>query len=254
MNNYPFIKYLVFDLDDTLLRKDRTISSFTLDVLNKAKEQNFIIVFNTSRSKEHSLEYIDLVKPMYGIYNGGCLIEDKDGNELYASLIDKEEVKTITKYLYPLLDKISVQGKDKFYASDKEYKAQNAIWTDFKDGLEEDAYKILCFSKDNQFIDEIAIKYNLEHQNYLNSGWHRLSKKGNNKTTGLEKLLSIVGDSFDNVCYFGDDFGDKELIEKVALGVAMKNSKEEVLKAAKNICPSNNDDGCAKFIIDNLLD
>ncbi len=254
MNNYPFIKYLVFDLDDTLLRKDRTISSFTLDVLNKAKEQNFIIVFNTSRSKEHSLDYIDLVKPMYGIYNGGCLIEDKDGNQLYASLIDKSEVKTITKYLYPLLDKISVQGKDKFYASDKEYKAQNAIWTNFKDGLEEDAYKILCFSNDNQFIDDIANKYNLEHQNYLNSGWHRLSKKGNNKTTGLEKLLTLLDSNLHEACYFGDDFGDKELIEKVGLGVAMKNSKEEVLKVAKNICLSNNDDGCAKFIVDNLLD
>lgn len=254
MRKFPFIKYLVFDLDDTLLRKDRTISSFSLDVLNRAKEQGYIIVFDTSRSRQNSQRYIDLVHPSYGIYNGGCEISDSKGNILYASFIDKEETKKITKYLNTVMKKISVQGKDNFYASDKEYKGQNAIWTDFKDGLNLDAYKILCFSLDNNYVDEIAFKYNLEHQNYLNSGWHRLSKKGNNKFTGLEKFLSLVNGKLDEVCYFGDDFGDIEVIEKVALGVAMENSKEEVLKIAKYKTVSCNNDGCAKFILENLLD
>ncbi len=254
MNKYPFIKYLVFDLDDTLLRKDRTISSFTLDVLTKAKKQGYVIIFNTSRSRQNSQKYIDLVKPDFGVYNGGCEIDNEKGNILYASFIDKGETKKITKYLSTCMDKISVQSKDNFYASDKEYKAQNAIWTDFSDGLDVDAYKILCFSKENGFVEMIACEYNLEHQNYLNSGWHRLSKKGNNKTTGLEKLMRLINSDFSHVCYFGDDYGDLELINKVALGIAMKNSKEEVLKIAKHICLSNDEDGCAKFIYDNLLD
>ncbi len=254
MNKYPFIKYLVFDLDDTLLRKDRTISPFSVTTLNKAKEKGYIIVFNTSRSRQNSEKYISLISPQYGIYNGGCEIDDENGNILFASFIDKKETKQITKYLNEVMEKISVQGKDNFYASDKEYKGQNAIWTDFKDGLEEDAYKILCFSMDNKFVDDIANKYNLEHQNYLNSGWHRLSKKGNNKLSGLERFLSLVNGKLKEVCYFGDDFGDIEVIENVGLGVAMENSKEEVLKIAKHIAPSCNDDGCAKFIVENLLD
>ncbi len=254
MNKFKNIKYLVFDLDDSLLRKDRTISSFTVEVLEKAKKSGYVIVFNTSRSRQNSQRYIDLVHPQYGIYNGGCEISDTDGNILYASFIDKKDAQTITKYLNKVMEKISVQGKDNFYASDKEYKAQNAIWTNFNDGLSEDAYKILCFSLDNKFVDEIANKYNLEHQNYLNSGWHRLSKKGNNKLTGLEKFLNIVHGKLDEVCYFGDDYGDIEVIEHVGVGVAMENSKKEVLDVAKYVASNCNDDGAAKFIVENFLD
>ena len=254
MRAFLNIKYLVFDLDDSLLRKDRTISSFTIEVLKKASRNGYIIVFNTSRSRQNSQKYIDLIHPQYGIYNGGCEICDSEGNILYASFIDKKDTKEITKYLNSVMEKISVQSKDNFYASDKEYKAQNAIWTDFSDGLNEDAYKILCFSLDNHFVSEIAKKYNLEHQNYLNSGWHRLSKKGNNKLTGLEKLLNIVDGKLDEVCYFGDDFGDIEVIEHVGVGVAMANSKKEVLDIAKHVAHNCNDDGAAKFIVENFLD
>lgn len=247
------IKYLVFDLDDTLLRKNRAISSYTLSVLKKAQEKGYKIVFNTSRSKENSLPYIEQVNPDFGIYNGGCQIVDKSQNILFSLSIDKDTVKRLTTYLYQYVPKLSVQSLTSFYASDKDYKAQNAIWHDFKNGLEAEAYKILCFTFDFAFIKEVADKYNLDYQNYLNSGWHRLSKKGANKLKGMKNLLKLTGDTLENVCYFGDDFGDKDLIINAGIGVAMANSKKEVLEAASFVCPTNEEDGCVKFISDNIL-
>ena len=93
------IKYLVFDLDDTLLRRNRKISDYTLKVLNKAHELGLKIVFNTSRSKQNYAQYADIVYPDYGIYNGGCQIVDKDGNDLYTNTINKEDTKRLSKYL-----------------------------------------------------------------------------------------------------------------------------------------------------------
>lgn len=247
------IKYLIFDLDDTLLRKNRTISDYTVKVLKKAQEEGFKVIFNTSRSKQNSKRYADLLGVDYGIYNGGCEIVDKDGNDLFSRVIPKERTKELSKYLNSVCEKISVQSRDTFYASDKDYKAQNAVWTDFTNGLEVDAYKIVCYSQDHKFIEDIANKYNLEFQNYLNGGWHRLSLKGANKWSGTMKFLELVHGSPSEVASFGDDFGDMEMISKSGIGVAMANSQKEVLAIAPYVTLSNEEDGCAKFIEENIL-
>lgn len=253
MNKYPNIKYLFFDLDDTLLRKNRTISEYTIEVLKKAQKQGLKIIFNTSRSVQNSQRYIDIIHPDYGIYSGGCHIVDKNGNDLYKNMLPKEEVKEITKYLYDKCDKISVQTLDKFYASDKEYKAQNAIWYDFKDGLEENAFKIICCSDDLEFIKSVAKKYNLELQNYLNGSWNRLSIKGATKWNGIIKFLELVNGNKNEIASFGDDVGDEEMILNSYIGVAMKNSQPSLLKKAKFITLSNDEDGAAYFVENNFL-
>ena len=248
------IKYLFFDLDDTLLRKNRTISDYTISILKKAQEKGFKIIFNTSRSMQNSKRYIDIIHPDYGIYSGGCHIVDKDGNPMFVNMIDKKDVKEITKFLFPRCEKISVQTYSHFYASDKEYKAQNAIWYDFTNGLEEDAFKIICCTPDLNFVKDVAKKYNLELQNYLNGSWNRLSIKGATKWNGVLKFLEIVGGNVDETSCFGDDIGDEEMIQKSCLGVAMKNSQPQVLANAKNITIySNDEDGVAHFIEKNLL-
>ncbi len=247
------IKYLIFDLDDTLFRKDKTISDYTINVLKKSREAGIKVCFNTSRSLQNSKYAIERVHPDFGIYNGGCLIVDKDNNVLYSNAIPAKRVKELTKYFSSICSKISVQTIDTFYASDKEYKGQNAVWVDFKEGIEFDSYKIICYSLDHKLIEDAARENDLEFQNYLNGGWHRLSIKGANKFNGILKLLEITGSSLDEVAAFGDDFGDMEMIQKCGIGVAMQNSQPEVLKIAPYITLSNNEDGCAYFIINNIL-
>ncbi len=247
------IKYIIVDLDDTLLRKDKAISDYALTVYKKAQEKGYKLVFNTSRSKQNSQKYFDLVHADYGIYSGGCEVNDKYGNELFSVTMDKEIVNNLVKKLIRICPKISVQTKDHFYASDKEYKAQNAIHYDFSQGFHEDAYKVLCFSLNHDLIEKIADENNLEYQNYLNGGWHRLSLKGANKFNGILHFLDVVCGTLDECISFGDDFGDIEMIEKCSIGVAMENSQPEVLSIAKYITKSNNDDGVAYFIEKYLL-
>ena len=247
------IKYIIFDLDDTLLRKNKTISDYTIETMKKAQEKGYKIVFNTSRSFQNSKDYYDVLKADYGIFNGGCQIVDKDGNNLYSKTIPSEQTQIITKYLNTVCEKISVQTPTSFLASDKEYKSQNAIWTNFENGYYGESYKILCLSMDHDFIESIANKYNLEFQNYLNRGWHRLSVKGASKWNGILHFLEIVNGTPDEIMTFGDDFGDQEMIEKAKIGVAMKNSQPVVLEHAKYVTLSNEEDGVAHFIEDSLL-
>ena len=100
---------------------------------------------------------------------------------LKRPIIDTEKTRTVraslkANCLNTVCEKISVQTPTSFLASDKEYKSQNAIWTNFENGYYGESYKILCLSMDHDFIESIANKYNLEFQNYLNRGWHRLGQ------------------------------------------------------------------------------
>ena len=247
------IKYIIVDLDDTLLRRDRTISEEAKKIYKEAQEKGYKIVFNTSRSKQNSQRYIDEIHPDYGIYSGGCQIVDKDGNELFAITIPAEKVNDIVYKLLKVCEKISVQTKEHFYASDADYKGQNAIHYDFSKGFHEEAFKVMCFSMDHDLIERLAKENGLEFQNYLNGGWHRLSIEGANKWNGIVHFLEVVNGTKEECMTFGDDFGDMEMIEKAGCGVAMKNSQKEVLEIAPNITKSNDEDGVAYFIATNLL-
>ena len=102
-------------------------------------------------------------------------------------------------------------------------------------------------------VKEVAKKFNLELQNYLNGGWNRLSVLGSTKWNGVVRLAKVIGETTDKFACFGDDTGDIDMIVNSGLGVAMANSKEQLLKVAPNITLSNEEEGCAHFIIDNLL-
>ena len=248
MNKFEKIRYIIVDLDDTLLTHDKKLSKRTIKTLKKARKFGYKIVFNTSRSLQNSYDYATKLNIDFGIFSGGCHIVNEFFRDLYSETIPTDEVNVITKKLLEFCPKISVQTKTHFYASDKDYKGQNAIHYDFKEPLEEDAYKILCLSKDHKTVENLAKEYNLEYQNYLNRGWHRLSVKGANKWNGVLRFLQIVKGKPEECMCFGDDFGDLDMILKAGVGVAMANSQPEVLDKAPYVCDNNDDDGVAKFI------
>ena len=54
---------LLFDLDFTLLRSDKTISSYTLSVLKRCREKGILIGFSTSRGNTNIGQLINQVGP-----------------------------------------------------------------------------------------------------------------------------------------------------------------------------------------------
>ena len=56
-------KVLLFDLDGTLLRDNKTISARTLQALKACRERGILIGLATSRSEARSKEYIEMIDP-----------------------------------------------------------------------------------------------------------------------------------------------------------------------------------------------
>ena len=87
-------KLLLFDLDGTLLQSDKTISSRTLSVLKKCRENNILIGVSTSRSEQNSLAYLKELMPDILISSGGALVKYKT-EYIYKAEFSVEETKVM---------------------------------------------------------------------------------------------------------------------------------------------------------------
>ena len=51
-------KYFIFDLDDTLLNNNRDVSEYTLNGINKLRDNNFIIVIHISYYNNKNITFL----------------------------------------------------------------------------------------------------------------------------------------------------------------------------------------------------
>lgn len=68
-------KLLLFDLDGTLLKSDKSISDRTISVLKKYREKGILIGVSTSRSEQNSLAYLNELTPDILISSSGALVK-----------------------------------------------------------------------------------------------------------------------------------------------------------------------------------
>ena len=73
------------------------------------------------------------------------------------------------------------------------------------------------------------------------------------KWNGIKQMLSYFGVFPSEAVYFGDDNDDIEPIKNCGLGVAVSNASPSVLDIGDRIIDSNDMDGVAKFIEENIL-
>lgn len=239
--------FISMDLDDTLLRKNKSISDYSLKVLQKLKQLGHIIIINTARNKAMTKELIDIIKPDFVSVNAGCLIFDNNDNVIYSDPIDKEITNKLVKELLEYTSNISIQSYDTLFTTNLNNTNPNAVIID-NENYNIDAYKILPFKLDSNIALEKAKKYNLNYTSYFGGNWSRYCKEPNNKLTGLKFIVDFCNGSMDDTISFGDDYSDIPMIEGSYIGVAMSNGMEDVIRIAKYVCNSCDDDGVAKFL------
>jgi Cof subfamily protein (haloacid dehalogenase superfamily) len=75
---------------------------------------------------------------------------------------------------------------------------------------------------------------------------------GIDKAKSIEKLIDTIGVEHSQTMAFGDGFNDISMVKYVACGVAMANGCPEIKAVADYVTSSNDDDGVAKFLEENL--
>lgn len=263
------IKMLVLDLDNTLLRSDKTISQYTEQILKKAHDAGIKIVFATARPYRAIKHYMEQVCCSTAVYHNGA-IAMIDGKIAESSFrIPYETAVYLLRTLqsrYPD-KKLSVEINDKLYANfdvlsiwgnspkDIEILKAATVQTDFTDLPEIDADKIIIeLSNENEYNELIPL---LPDNLYglLSDGKTlcQVMNRNASKLNALKQLAKQIGVSRSEVAAFGDDYNDLEMIKYFGIGVAMGNAIDKVRQAADAVTASNNDDGVARYIMDYIL-
>lgn len=250
------MRYLIFDLDDTLLNSESKISNYTLEGLHRLRAKGFILVINTARSIKATQKNIDIIKPDYSILNGGSLILDKDKNIIFKTTIDN----SITNIFVDLFNsdknvrEFSIQTIDYLYTSNISYIEKFPTlskYFNFKNKfIENNILKIIFESYDLNKYKKLANDNNLYFIPYFNSNWVRIAKS--TKYLGNLKLFNFLNDNDPKDYTFGDDYGDLEMIEKAYCGVLLKNSCVTFKDNYRQTLYDNNNDGLIRYMEDKI--
>lgn len=250
----PPISLVLLDLDGTLLRDDKTVSDYTLQVLNRCQQEGILIGFCTSRGKTSIGHLITRVKPDIVATNGGATITLQD-TVLHHQGFTVQETQTLLDAAYRIIGpdcEITVDTADQLYWNRGDNKSvmyhPQALEHDFRN-FPHPAIKI-CVQTDDKAL-AAAIAHTVPHCHALlfsDVPWRSFAPGSATKEAAARLLSQELSIPLEHIMAFGDDFNDLGMISTVGYGIAMENAIPEIKAAAKDITCTNNEDGVAQYL------
>ena len=253
------MKILFFDLDDTLLHSDKTISEYTIKTLKECQARGLLIAFATSRGQMRKSPFVEQVQPDIIVANGGASVYYKD-NIIYSVSFSLEETRLLLAKAYEVCGsscEITLDTEDVIYWNREEDKSTNysfsAEYDDFTD-FAQPALKICVQTWDEALASQIASSVpGSVAIRFSDIPWYKFSRGKATKETAIQFLSDYLNVPLSEMAAFGDDFNDIGMLKLCGKGIAMQNAIPEVQQIADEVCLSNEEDGVANWIKDNLL-
>lgn len=254
-------KVISLDLDGTLLRSDKSISDYTLGILEKCKEQGKLIAISTARGESNALQFIAKIKPDLVISSSGALVSYK-GKYIYDSHFSVSETRAIIDTSMKLTKgecEITIDTLAGYYWNYNQDPNLDfpdwgrVIYTDYKD-FQKRALKICVELDSSDKASRVgAVVPACKWHRFSDGDWYQFTKNDATKEKALQKLVQVLGISLQQVISFGDDLVDLEMLKLSGKGVAMENAIAEVREIADDITKSNDQDGVALYLAENVL-
>jgi len=253
MENY---KLLLFDLDGTLLRSDKTISQATLKAIQECRKNGILIGVSTSRGEQNALSFIAKLQPDVLITSGGALVK-YNGEYIYRAEFSKEETRqmiAIAREVCGFDCEITIDTINSHYWNYKiDPKKQDQSWgdsiyTDFKD-FEENSLKMCVEIFETHQAEKLQeLLKECDCIRFSDGYWYKFTKKTATKENAIMEVCSVCGIKPEEIMAFGDDFADMGMLQLCGKGIAMGNAISEVREQADLVIGSNDEDGIALFL------
>lgn len=254
-------RLLLFDLDGTLLRSDKTISQNTLDILQKCREKGILIGVSTSRSELNAGLFIKELQPEVLIASGGALVKCNNGY-IYKAEFSNDETRNVIALAREVCGadcEITVDTVEAHYWNYKiDPKKQDKSWgdsiyTDFAD-FDESALKICVeIFEDSQAERLRGLLKDCDCVRFSDGYWYKFSKKTATKENAITEVCAAYGISTGEITAFGDDYADMGMLELCGRGIAMGNAIDKVKEKADLVIGGNDDEGIVKYLETYLL-
>ncbi len=264
----------VSDLDGTLLRRDETLSSFTIDTINALIERSMIFSYATARSLVTASKVtagLSTQIPVI-IYNGSFIKESGTGRSLLSNAFSGAESEEILDFLlqrgvYPIVYAM-IDGVEKFsYCRDRESRGTK-IFNDSRRGDVRDnpitapadlyhgeIFHITCIDEEEilrpvyeHFKDDFQCIFHRDI--YSGEQWLEIQPNGATKADAILALKALLG--CERIVCFGDGKNDISMFEIADECYAVENADPALKAIATAIIGSNEQDGVARWLEENF--
>lgn len=247
------MKAIITDLDRTLLHTDKSVSQFTGEILDQCKQKGLLVIAATARPQRDMKRFERIHFDAMVLSNGARVV---CGTEMKEFAIPKDSAVRLLKSLGANPDlRITLETGDLAYSNVSFEDYESIVREDLSEvAVREGVLKIIV-GNDRPNIIEIVTNELTDDLYYTiaNGQLVQVMNRSATKWNGVKRVLSHYNISPREAVYFGDDNDDIEPIKNCGLGVAVSNSIPSVLEAADQVAESNDMDGVAKFIAENIL-
>ena len=250
---------LLFDLDDTLLRSDKTISERTLRALHHRREKGDLVGVCTSRSEQNCLPFLATLSPDILISSGGAVVKYQN-QYIYTAEFTEAETNRILALARSICGsncEITVDTLKHHYWNYKtDPNIEDSTWgetvyTDYQN-FHEKGLKICVEIFHSRTAQELSRRLpECDCINFFDGCWYKFTKKEATKENAIKTVCTACGILPENITAFGDDLADIGMLKLCGIGIAMGNALPAVKAVAKLVIGCNNSDGIADYL-DNL--
>ena len=257
------IRLIAFDMDDTLLRDDRTIGERTLRALRAAHEQGVKIIPATGRGKHSMWNFVQQMGVAdAAICTNGAQVYDAVGRPVMEHPVPLETALRVARFAkengwylqgYSENDYFFDHETDetRLYARLANHMGQAV--GDLEKYMTEPPFKLLFVQTDPekmQRLKDTAIPlFGKEMCLFVSKPFYlEITDPKATKGAALLALAEKFGVMPSETMSFGDSGNDISMIEAAGVGVVMDNARDEIKAHADLIAPSNQDEGVAQII------
>lgn len=261
-------KLAFFDLDGTIIKKDRTVSRRDLEAIARLKAHGTKIAFATGRAVFSAKHLFDLVGvDGLSAFNSAALIYDPVAMKPFRQWnLEKEslqrfvaEAKALNLYaeLYTG-ENYYIEQVTPYTAVHNHYLPMAPTVKCFSDLIAEEPIIKLCFAA-RTGAEEEKLRYFIArhpqfHYGIATGAAHSdmIFCNATNPEATRENVFEIIrnelGIDASEIMSFGDGESDRTFIQKAGIGVAMGNAPQSVKEAADFVTLHVEDDGVAHAI------
>jgi len=252
------IRMIALDLDRTFLRTDKSISDYSISVLNRCREKGIKVAIATARSEKAAENYTKQIRPDVVVSNGGARVRCGE-KAIWDCMLSSETTEGIVSSAARENScvNITVETREGYYVTWEKSDSpdyEHAVHCDFSDPFRREAYKITLEFRERLAAYRIAKLYpECSMTPFSDEKWYRFAHSEATKMNGVRHAAEYFGLKTEQIAAFGDDLSDKDMIEGCGIGVAMGNAIDAVKAAADAVCLTNDEDGVARWIEENIL-
>lgn len=262
------IRAIAFDLDDTLLRPDNTISPYTVDVLTRAAGQGIRIIPASGRTFGSMMKAVPPI-----VHLASCLVScngsevwSPQGETIMQELLPVEVAHEVADFAAARGVYCQTYAPDRFfYTVENEWAASYAKLSSLQGEcvgdltafirkpvtkllMMDEPERVAVLLKEAQALFGSRASLTCSKPYFLECNPLRATK-----ANALAWCAEHFGFTMDELVCFGDSLNDVSMLQAAGTGVAVANAREDVKALGFPLCRANSEDGVAHYIEDNIL-